>query len=82
MNSLALVTYLIVIVSFLVQNKFIKVWFFKKTFLLVDTSIKIVQKMLFLISGCGYAICKKNASIEKIYSWKDLLITKKVKLID
>lgn len=46
-NSLPLVTYEMVLVDFLVQDKFEKVSFFEKTFLLVDISIEVVLKMPF-----------------------------------
>lgn len=47
-NCLPLVIYKIVLASFLIYNKLKKVWFFKKTFLLVNISIKMVLRMLFL----------------------------------
>ena len=44
----SLVTYEMVLAGFSVQNKLEKVWFFKETFLLADTSIKMVLEMPFL----------------------------------
>ena len=44
-----LVIHEIVLVGFSVQDKLGKVWFFEKTFLLADTSIKVVLRMPFLI---------------------------------
>ena len=41
-------TYEIVIAIFQIRNKLGKVLFFQKTFLLTNTSIKILLKMLFL----------------------------------
>lgn len=40
--------YDIVLAGFLLQDSFRKVRFFEKTFLLADTSIKVVLKILFL----------------------------------
>ena len=40
-------TYIMVIAGFSVQDKFEKVWFLKKNFLLATTSIDVVLKMLF-----------------------------------
>ncbi len=42
-------TYKIIIAGFFVQNKLKKVKFFKETFLLADTTIKVVLKMFSLI---------------------------------
>ncbi len=47
-DSLALKTYGMTIVGFSVVNKPRQIRFFKKTFLLVDTSIKVILGMLFL----------------------------------
>ena len=44
-----LITYGMVLASFSVQNKLGKVWFFEETFLLADTSMNVVLRMLFLI---------------------------------
>lgn len=44
-----LVIYGMIIGKFSIQNKLEKIWFFEKTFLLVDTSIEVVLEMPFLI---------------------------------
>lgn len=82
-NGLFLVTYGIVLASFLVQNKFRKVWFFEESFLLADTSMKIVPRMFFLtLSNVDVQF------VEKKIIWRGYTITKalstinKVELID
>lgn len=47
-DSSILVTYGIVIARFFVQDKLEKIQFFEKTFLLADTSMEVILKMLFL----------------------------------
>ena len=47
-DGLLLVTYGMILADFSVQDKLGKVQFFEKTFLLANTSIKMVLKMLFL----------------------------------
>ncbi len=47
-DGLLLETYDIVLASFLLQDSQEKVWFFEETFLLANTSIKMVLGMLFL----------------------------------
>lgn len=46
-DSLALETYDIVSVRFSLQDNLEKIWFFKKTFLLADTSMKVVLGISF-----------------------------------
>lgn len=48
-DDFILVTYEIVIVEFLVQDKLGKVQFIEETILLADTSMKVVLGILFLI---------------------------------
>lgn len=48
-DGLTLMTYKMIIASFLLKNKLKKAQFFKETFLLTDTNIKIVFEMFFLI---------------------------------
>ena len=54
-------TYGIAIIGFLIQNKSGKARFFEETFLLADTSIKVVLKILFMalsnINILSYAKC-------------------------
>lgn len=47
-DGFALKTYNIVIVGFSIQDKLDRIWFFKETFLLADTSIKVVLEIPFL----------------------------------
>ena len=47
-NSSTLVTYEMVIIGFLVEDRLEKVWFFEEIFLLANTSIKVILEMLFL----------------------------------
>lgn len=47
-DGMALETYGMVLASFLLQNSLGRVWFFEETFLLADTSMKVVLRMLFL----------------------------------
>lgn len=49
-NSLILKTYNIVLTSFLLQNSLEQVRFFEKTFLLADTSIKVVLECFFFLA--------------------------------
>ena len=42
-------TFGIIIASFQILVKLNRVWFFQKTFLLTDISIKVILKMLYLI---------------------------------
>ena len=48
LHGLTLVTYGMVLAGFLIQDKLRKVWFFRKTFLLADTSMEIVLGMVYL----------------------------------
>lgn len=48
-DGLALAIYKIVIISFSIYDQLEKIWFFKKTSLLVDISIKVTLEMFFLI---------------------------------
>lgn len=41
-------TYGMISIGFLIQDSFKRVWYFKKTFLLADTNMKMVLKMPFL----------------------------------
>lgn len=43
--------YIIVLASFSLQNSLERIWFFEKTFLLANTSIKVVLRMLFLANN-------------------------------
>lgn len=47
-DDLALQIYKMTTTRFLVYNKLDRVWFFEKTFLLANTSIKMILEMLFL----------------------------------
>lgn len=47
-GSLSLKTYKMLAIEVLIHNKLAKVWYFKKTFLLVETSIEVVLGMVFL----------------------------------
>lgn len=46
-DGLALIIYEMVLTSFSVYNKLEKIWFLEETFLFVDTSIRIILKMIF-----------------------------------
>lgn len=82
-DSLSLKTYRMVITGFLVQDRLEKVWFFKKTFLLIDTSMKVILEILFFIfSNVDIWFIKKEL-IWRSYTTTEALPTiKKVKLID
>ena len=47
LDGLLLATYEMVLAGFSIQDKFGKIWFFEKTFLLAETSMVIVLRMLF-----------------------------------
>lgn len=44
-------TYGMASAKFLLQNSLRKIWFFKETFILADTNIKVVLRMPFLFLG-------------------------------
>lgn len=69
--------------GFLVKNKLGKVWFFEETFLLADTSIKVVLRMVFLtLSNTDMQFMKKELEWRSYTTAEVLPTTKKVKLID
>lgn len=47
-DGFSLDTFKIVLAKFLVENKFDRAWFFKKTFLIANTILEMIFKMLFL----------------------------------
>lgn len=47
-DGIILVSYNIAIISFLLQDKYVKDYFFEKMFLLANKSIDVVLKVLFL----------------------------------
>ncbi len=72
-----------ILTGFLVQNKLRKVWFFEETFLLVDTSIKMILSMFFLtFSNTDMQFVEKKLIWKSYKIVKALPITKKVKLIN
>lgn len=82
-NESALMTYGIGIVSFPIQNRLKKVWFFEKTFLLADTSMGLVLEMLFLTFSDADLWFAKKELIWISYTIAEALpTTNKVKLID
>lgn len=79
----ALVTYRIVKAGFFIQNKLKKIWFFKKTFLLANISIKIVLKKLFVtFSNVNIWFVEKKLIWRSYTTIEVFLTTKKVGLID
>lgn len=82
-NGSTLVTYEIVIAGFLVQNKRGKVWFFKKMFLLADTSMKVVLGMRFLtFSNIEIWFTEKELKWQKYSIAEALPITQRFELIN
>lgn len=73
-----------IIAKFLIQNKFEKAKFFKKTFLLANTSIKIVLKIYFsFFSNINIKFAKVKELIQKSYTIAKILLTiNQVKLIN
>lgn len=81
-DSLALVTYEMVIAGFLLQDNLKKAWFFKKEFLLADTSIEIVFKMHFLAFSKADVWFAVQELVWRSYTAIEaLLIIQRVKLI-
>ena len=79
----ALVTYGIVIASFLLQDKLRKVRFFKETFLLADTSMEVVLEMLFLTrSDADIRFAEKELVWNRYTTAEALPTIRQVNLID
>lgn len=71
------------IAGFLLLDKLKKVWFFKKTFLLTETSIEVVLEISFLIfSNANIQFIEKKLIWRSYIAAKALLTTKRVELID
>ena len=78
-----LVTYKTLIAGFLVQDRLGKVQFFGKTFLLADTSMKVVLEMLFLtFFNTDIWFAEKKLKWRGYLTPKALPINQRVKLID
>lgn len=78
-----LVTYEIIMVSFLFQNKLRKIWFCKKTFLLANTNMKVVFRISFLIIFNTNIWYMENELIWRCYITIDILsITKTIEFFE
>ena len=72
-----------VLVGFLVQNKLGKIWFFEETFLLADTSMGVMLKILFLtLSDANVQFREKELEWRSYTTIETLPTIKKVELID
>lgn len=83
-DSLLLETYCIVSASFSLLDDLERVWFFEKTFLLVNTSMKVVLKMLFLsLRNANIEFVELGKLIWRFYIITEILPTTSwIKLID
>lgn len=62
------------IARFIVEDKFEQIRFFKETFLLADTSIKVVLKMIFLsFSNANIEFVKSIILIWRFYNIVEVL---------
>ena len=76
-------TFGMVIASFLLQNKLKKVQFYQKTFLIADTQIAIVLRMLFLTLNNADIWFAEQRLVCRTYSAAEVLSTiQRVKIID
>ncbi len=75
-DGLLLETYSMVSASFSLQNSLGRVWFFEETFLLADTSIKVVLGMLFLsFSNANVKFAKLGKLTWRSYTIAEALLT-------
>ena len=82
-NGSTLKIFGIVLASFQVEDKLEKPWFFQKTFLLVDFSIKVVLEILFLTFSNADIKFAQKEFIWRFYTIAETLSTiKQVKIID
>lgn len=84
LHGLPLETHGMILAGFLFQDSIGRIWFFKETFLLADTSIKVVLKMLLLFfSNINIKFAKLKKLTWRLYTTAETLsITCQVKLID
>lgn len=77
-------TYGMTLVVFSVRKSLRKVWFFEKTFLLVNTSMKMVLRMLFLFfSNANIKFTELGKLVQRSYNIVEALpTTSRVKLIN
>ncbi len=76
-------TYKMVIAGFLIQDRLEKIWFFKETFLLANTSIEVILGMLFLtFLDINIWFVEKELTWRSYKTVEALLTTKKVELIN
>ena len=76
-------TFGIVLASFQGENKLGRTWYFQKTFLLVDISMKIVLEMLFLtLSNADIQFAEKRLIWRSYTTAEALSTTKRVEMID
>lgn len=82
--GLLLKAYSIISTIFSFQNNFKKTWFLKKIFLLANTSIEIVLKILFLsLSNADLWFTKSSKFTKGFYTTiKILFIISKIEIID
>ncbi len=82
-NGSPLETYGIVSARFLLQDSLEEVWFFKETFLLVDTSVEVVLGMPFLsLSNADFQFSAEELTWRSYTATEALPTTRRVKLID
>lgn len=64
-GSFTLKLFEIILASFQIEKKLRKAYFFQKTFVLADISVKVVLGMLFpTFSKCKYLISRKKTNLE------------------
>lgn len=83
-NSSLLKTYNMILTSFLLHDSLERIWFFEETFLLADTSMEVVLKILFLsLSNTDVEFAELEKLTWRLYIIAEALpITSQVKLID
>ena len=73
----------IVIASFLILDKQNRIWFFQKTFLLTNTTIEVVPRILFLtFSNANIQFAEKKPTWRFYTTKKALSSTQKIELIN
>lgn len=83
-DKLTLVTYGMVIAQFSLQNKLKKVWFFEKTLLLVDISMKIILRIAFFSLNNVHIWFTETCNLtwRNYTAAKSILTTNRVKLLN
>ena len=82
-NRSTLEIFEMVLTSFQIEDKFGKAWFFQKTFLLANISVKVILRISFLtLSNTDIQFAKKKLISRSYIAAKALPTTKQVELIN